>query len=410
MRYRIPGGSCLILVAAIACDRADREVSAPPAVEASRTGDAMESVDLNDWDARLDPEELERGRLDPAWRRVAAIDTAGTGAATVANPETFDSISPPALNAGAMRLPLDGNAEGPSVLRAQILLDRALFSPGIIDGHWGKNTEKAIYWFQHREGLPTTGRLNGETFERLAQRAGGPPELVRAHVLTEEDVAGPFVSIPEDIQAKAELDCLCYESLSEKLAETYHTTPAVLEALNPGIDLDDLTAGSSLTVPVLRDPNAGRGVPIQRLVISADGFHLHALDASGAILYHFPTTLGSSFDPSPEGSHRVVKITPDPWWHYQPAILEHVDSSEPEAMIPPGPNNAVGVVWMALSIQHYGIHGTSAPETIGYTTSAGCVRLTNWDAKFLSERLTEGTPVEFTGAGNGEGSGGTSPG
>ncbi len=398
MRCRFVSGLSLILVGVGGCEPAERESATPPVVEVRGRDGTVESVDLRDWDARLGPEELERARLDPAWRRVATIDSTGVSPAPAINPETFDSISLEAVNAAAMRLPLDGSAEGPSVLRAQILLDRALFSPGIIDGHWGMNTEKAVYWFQRREGLPTTGRLNGETFERLAQRAGGPPELVAGRQLTEDDVAGPFVTIPEDIQAKADLDCLCYESLSEKLAETYHTSPGVLEALNPGIDLDSLTAGSTLNVPLLRDANAGREVPVHRLVISADGFHLHALDAAGSILFHFPTTLGSSFDPSPEGNHRVTKITREPWWHFQPAILEHVDSSEPDAMIPPGPNNAVGVVWMALSIPHYGIHGTSAPETIGYTTSAGCVRLTNWDASFLSDRIAEGTPVEFSSA------------
>ena len=160
----------------------------------------------------------------------------------------------------------------------------------------------------------------------------------------------------------------------------------------------------TLNVPVLRDASAGRDARVDRIVISADGFHLHALDAGGNIVFHFPTTMGSSYDPSPEGTHRVTKITRDPWWHYQPSILEHVDSSEPEANIPPGPNNAVGVVWMALSIPHYGIHGTSAPETIGYTTSAGCVRLTYLDASFLGDRIAEGTSVEFTRSGGGPGS------
>jgi lipoprotein-anchoring transpeptidase ErfK/SrfK len=50
---------------------------------------------------------------------------------------------------------------------------------------------------------------------------------------------------------------------------------------------------------------------------------------------------------------------------------------------------------MQLSKPHYGIHGTSAPETIGYATSNGCIRLTNWDADFLSRRVAPGIPVEF---------------
>ncbi|MEX2571610.1 MAG: L,D-transpeptidase [Gemmatimonadota bacterium] len=371
--------------------RSDQQVAAAAGEE--------NSVSIADWDARLSPEELERGRLDPAWRQVVQLDTAGLENDSTANPETFDDISAQSINTGSMYLPLYGSVEGPSVLRAQILLDRALFSPGIIDGHWGKNTEKAIYWFQDREGLGRTGRLDEATFDRLVDVAGGPSELVRPQRLTDEDVAGPFVSIPEEIYEKAELECLCYESLREKLAELFHTSPDLLEQLNPDVDLSSVTAGDEIQVPDVRSEDAGRGADVARLAISADGFYVHALDASDRIVYHFPSTLGSSFDPSPTGDHRVTSITPDPWWHYQPDILEHVDDDEPDAKLPPGPNNAVGLVWMSLSIPHYGIHGTSAPETIGYTTSAGCVRLTNWDALFLADRIEDGIPVEFTAGG-----------
>ena len=92
----------------------------------------------------------------------------------------------------------------------------------------------------------------------------------------------------------------------------------------------------------------------------------------------------------------MLAVAPDPVWHYQPALLAKVkDKSAPDAKIPAGPNNAVGSVWIDLSAEHYGIHGTRAPETIGYAQSAGCVRLTNWDVEFLSKHVTKGTPVEF---------------
>jgi lipoprotein-anchoring transpeptidase ErfK/SrfK len=294
-----------------------------------------------------------------------------------------------------MHLPLHGDVAGPSVLRLQILLDRALFSPGAIDGRWGKNTEKAVYWLQRREGLPATGQVDERTFERLVELARRPEQLVREHRLTAKDVEGPFVSIPEDIYAQAELDCLCYESLTEKLSEMFHVTADVLRQLNPEVEMDQLTEGSTIRVPQVRDEWEGQVGQVARLVVSDEGSYVHAVDANGRIVYHFPSTLGSSYDPSPTGDHRVVSITEDPWWHYQPSILAHVDNSKPDARIPPGPNNAVGRVWMALSKPHYGIHGTKAPETIGYTSSAGCVRLTNWDAIFLSRRIDEGVPVEF---------------
>src|SRR5690606_10898309 len=163
---------------------------------------------------------------------------------------------------------------------------------------------------------------------------------------------------------------------------------------NPGINLNRLSADDPLRVPNVRDARPDRG-DVARLVVSGRGEYLHALDASGRILYHFPTTVGASYDPSPQGDYHVTSVTRNPSWHYQPAILEDVPDDEAEATLPPGPNNAVGRVWMALSEPHYGIHGTSAPETIGYASSAGCVRLTNWDALFLAARVGEGTPLQL---------------
>lgn len=346
----------------------------------------------------LSREELEQGRLDNAWERVVQLDpwTAGDSAA---NPESWDQIEARAVNGRPVHLPLYGDVSGPSVLRIQILLNRALFSPGMIDGRWGKNTAKAVYWLQRREGLPATARVDSATFARIAQLAGTPRELVRTHTLTEEDVKGPFVDLPEgdgdEIYRIAEMECTCYESLSEKLSETFHASPELLRKLNPGVELDSLKAGQSIHVPNVRDPDAAAPGSIARLEVSGQGSYVHALDADGRILYHFPSTLGSSYDPSPQGEFRIVSVTEDPWWHYQPAILAHVPSDKPDAKIPPGPNNAVGVVWMDLSVPHYGIHGTKSPETIGYATSAGCVRLTNWDALFLGRRVEDGTPVRF---------------
>lgn len=344
--------------------------------------------------ARIAQADLERGRMDPSWRRVVQLDTL-PGGDTGTNPEKWEDISPRSVNSVATHLPLHGDIAGPSVLRVQVLLDRALFSPGIIDGRWGKNTEKAVYWLQQREGLRRTGHVDQATFERLRELAGNPPELVRMHALTVEDVSGPFITIPEDIYEQAELSCMCFESLSEKLGEMFHTSPALLEKLNPGVDLNAVGAGDRIAVPNVRDGAAPAAGTVDRLVISDGGFYLHAVDSAGRILYHFPTTLGSSYSPSPTGEYRVTGIAQDPNWHYQPDLLEGIPDDEEDALIPAGPNNAVGVVWMQLSKPHYGIHGTNAPETIGYTTSNGCVRLTNWDARFLSERIQQGVPVEF---------------
>jgi lipoprotein-anchoring transpeptidase ErfK/SrfK len=304
-------------------------------------------------------------------------------------------ITPAAANARVTRFPVGKGHAGPAVLRVQTLLDRALFSPGMIDGRWGQNTETALYWLQVREGLPATGAVDSATMARLEALAGNPDTIVHRRELRAEDVRGPFTRIPENIYQQAKLSCSCYESLTERLTELFHTGAGLLRQLNPGVRLDSLKAGDSINVPLVRPMDAPPAGTIAELWVSGSGRFVHATSAEGRILYHFPTTLGSTFDPSPQGDFAIGTITENPWWHYQPRILAHVPDDRPDAKIPPGPNNAVGRVWMSLSVPHYGIHGTKSPETIGYATSAGCVRLTNWDALFLSRRVPLGTPVRF---------------
>ena len=312
------------------------------------------------------------------------------------NGETHAQITREAVNAGRQLFPVGPGHRGPSVLRVQVLLDRALFSPGMIDGNWGKNTSVAVYWFQAREGLLPNGVVDSATFARLQAVAGRPAEYVVSRALTAADVRGPFIAMPSSIYRQAELRCSCYESLAEKLTELFHAKMELIRQLNPGVALNALKAGDAINVPNIRDPDAPAKGVVETLVVSGADHYLQAIDGAGRILYHFPTTLGSSYNPSPEGSFHVLEITENPWWHYQPAILRN-GKGGPNAFIPPGPNNAVGKVWMTLSAPHYGIHGTNHPETIGYSVSAGCVRLANWDALYLGRRLTRGTPVVFSG-------------
>lgn len=311
------------------------------------------------------------------------------------NGESWGQISQAAANARPARFPVGRGHSGPSVLRVQVLLDRALFSPGMIDGRWGQNTQVALRWLQVREGLPATGAVDSATMQRLEAAAGRADSVVHRVALRPEDVRGPFTPIPSDIYAQAKLTCSCFESLTEKLTETFHSTAELLRKLNPGLKLDSLKAGDTLAVPAVRAADVPVTEPIAEIWVSGSGRFVHAMSAAGRVLYHFPTTLGSTFDPSPRGDFVVASVHENPWWHYQPRILAHVPDDRPDAKIPPGPNNAVGRVWMALTAPHYGIHGTRSPETIGYATSAGCVRLTNWDALFLARRMPVGTPVRF---------------
>lgn len=378
--------STAVLLAVVACAREEPE---------EPVADVLWSPEDTLTDA-----EIEAGRQDESWRgapSVLAIPVAALGLDTIAVPERWGEISElPGAGEGieAVHVPVAGSSAGPSVLYVQILLDRARFSPGVLDGRWGKNTEKAVFWLQEQGGLPATGVVDSTTLAHLFDISDRPASYVREHVLVEDDLAGPFTALPQNVYRQARLRCLCYQSPSEKLAERFHAAPALLAELNPGLDLDHLTPGDPIRVPDIESPAAG-GAAVARIVISGLGSYLHALDAEDRILYHFPITLGSQYDPSPLGELQVVSIHANPWFHYQPALLAGHDASEPSTRLPPGPNNLVGDTWIKLSEPHYGIHGTREPETIGYATSSGCVRLTNWDAVFLRERIEPGVTVEF---------------
>ncbi|HET7462215.1 MAG TPA: L,D-transpeptidase family protein [Longimicrobium sp.] len=384
-------------LAAAACKVEDNrgEKAGPPQRGTAEAAQPAGGADLQYvQDSALTPQQIEQGRFAQDWTKVVKLDTTGAGV-PVRNPEKWEQINTQRVNGGAMVLPLSGEVSGPSVLRVQILLDRALFSPGEMDGHYGKNTAKAVYFFQQTNGLPATARVDSATFQALARSAGSPQDLVTQRRLTADDVKGPFVEIPENIQDQAKLECSCYNSLTEKLGETYHISPEVLKMLNPGVNLDGLQAGQTINVPLVRDANAGRGTQVAQIVVSGQGSYVQAQDASGKILFHFPSTLGATYDPSPSGEFKVTNIEQNPVWHYQPELIATASDTAHEAMVPGGPNNRVGAVWMALSAPHYGIHGTNKPETIGYATSSGCVRLTNWDAQFLSHHISRGVPVHF---------------
>ncbi len=348
----------------------------------------------------ISEQQIEAGRMDQDWKKFVQID-GSTEKNQTKNTEKWSDVTPENVNNQKQYTPLSGDAEGPSVFRAQLLLDRTNFSPGIIDAKWGKNTEKAVYWLQKAQGLPANGEVDQKTYQKMIELAGTPEKLITERKLSEKDVEGPFKKIPSDIYEKAKMDCMCYESLEEKLSEMFHISPALLKHLNPKVSLNDLKAGDTLFVPNLQTPMViEKGTKVEnskadvaRIVISDGGHYLHGLDSNGKIVVHYPSTLGSEYNPSPSGEYKINAIARNPWWHYQPALLD--EGSGPNAKIPPGPNNAVGLIWMDLSKPHYGIHGTSAPETIGYATSHGCIRLTNWDALDLGSRIEKGVAVEF---------------
>lgn len=360
-----------------------------PASSPAQAGQAQRPSTASTQPARPAP-VVRRPGVQPAVT-VARDTTAGRAGPAR---ERWNDISVASANSGVYHIPAGRGHAGPTILRIQVLLSRAFFSTGMMDGYWGRNIQGAVQFFQAREGLPVTGTVDSATYAQLVRVAGDPLTVV-PYALTADDVRGPFVRIPEDIYAHARLSCSCFESLAEKLSERFHARVEMLRKLNPDVNLDSVAPGDTLYVPAVRPADARVPGEIRQLVVSGAGSYLQALDANGRIMYHFAATLGSTYDPSPNGDFMVTSVHENPWWHYQPKLLAHVPDDRPNARIPPGPNSAVGRVWMSLSAPHYGIHGTRSPETIGYAQSAGCVRLTNWDALFLSKQVVPGTPVAF---------------
>lgn len=324
---------------------------------------------------------------------------------SLGNDSTPRRFSETILNAPLARFPARVSRSEAIALHIQILLDRAGFSPGIIDASWGRNAASALSFFatpdatDRNDGAApaAVAALDQRTYERLRTAAGLGP-VVERYTVTADDLRGPFVEVPDEVYRQAKLTCLCYSSAVEAIAERFHISPRLLARLNPGARLDQLAPGITLLVPNVdneTEASPADTMIVARLVVSRTGFWTQALDASGRIIVHFPSTLGGGFDPSPLGDFKVASVSRSPAFRYQPKLFSEVPDSEPEALLPPGPNSPVGMVWIGLSKPHYGIHGTSSPETIGYATSHGCVRLTNWDALQLALLVESGTPVEF---------------
>jgi lipoprotein-anchoring transpeptidase ErfK/SrfK len=284
----------------------------------------------------------------------------------------------------------------PVVIKAQVLLDRAGFSPGEINGRLDENTGKALAAFAASHQLAAKGAIDPGLWTALTAQSGAP--VLTRYVIAPQDVRGPFLKKrPAKLEAMKDLERLSYTGPRQELAEKFHMSEQLLAALNPEQSFDK--AGTSIVVADVAGQQTGK---VGRIEIDKKEHLLRAFGPNDELVAVFPASIGSREKPAPSGTFKVTSITHNPTYRYDPAYAFKGVKAKRPFTIKPGPNNPVGTVWIALSAKGgYGIHGTPDPANVGKTASHGCIRLTNWDAERLAAMTGKGVPVAFLDAPSG---------
>jgi lipoprotein-anchoring transpeptidase ErfK/SrfK len=277
----------------------------------------------------------------------------------------------------------------PTELEMQVLLDRADFSPGQIDGKGGKNSREALAAFQAARGFASSARSRKALLQALG---AGTVKPVILYTITAADVAGPFnKTIPEDAAEQAKLPGLYYTSVLQELAAKFHSAPALLKSLNPRARF---IAGQHIRVPNVLGAVLARAGAV-KVVVSKRASSLSVYDEKGQVIFYAPVTSGSDHDPLPIGNWEITEVRRNPIYNYNPDLFWDANPANATVQIAAGPNNPVGVVWIGINVPHYGLHGTPDPGEIGHSKSHGCVRMTNWDATRVAGLVGDGTSVVF---------------
>jgi lipoprotein-anchoring transpeptidase ErfK/SrfK len=318
--------------------------------------------------------------------------------ALTANPAAAAEFNANAINtaepSGKAGKAVPDSKATPLGVRLQVLLDRAHFSPGEIDGKFGENAKKALRAYAEAQQLPNSSTVSEDIWKKL-----GTDERPAAtnYTITEKDVAGPFLQkLPGKMEDMKDLPKLGYTSPREALAEKFHMGEELLATLNPGQRFDH--AGDSIVVVDTNSEQTEKPVKAARVEVDKGRQTVKLFDKSDALIGFYPATVGSEEKPSPTGTLKVTDINPNPNYRYNPDYHFKGVHSRKAFDIEPGPNNPVGTMWINLSADGYGIHGTPAPGKVSKAESHGCVRLTNWDAERVAERVKKGTPVSFVNA------------
>lgn len=316
---------------------------------------------------------------DPLAATVARINTAAPPAA------------PPVADPTVVNAPPD-----PFALRAEALLARARFSPGVADGLFGTNFKHAIAAYQSARDLPVSGAIDAQTWQRLLAEPTSAQPATHEYTITAADVGGPFApDVGEDFVKQAALPFgPQFTNPTEALAERFHMSQDLLRAINPGANL--AAAGTRIIVVDDQPAPFAKG-DVARIDVTKSDASVQAFDQTGKPIAFYPATVGSTERPSPSGIHKVNGVATNPTYTYDPAKLKWGPRHAGKLIIKSGPNNPVGLVWIDLNAPSYGIHGTPDPDKIGKTASHGCVRLTNWDAQALGAGVKPGVVVRFIG-------------
>ena len=342
-------------------------------------------------------------------RRVVAIVTLATLLSGAAHAARFDadavsgaSFRPALAQHVDPSRPQAGKRPDPALVKVQILLDRAGYSPGEIDGHFGDNFSKALAAYQADHKMDASGVLDRATWDSLAASSSLP--VVRDYEIAPSDVEGPFTRrIPSKMEAMAHLHHLGYHNSIEELSEKFHMSPGLLQAFNPRERFKQAghhiaVAGVPQLPPKLKPLVPGEN-NVTRVEVDKDRLTVRAFDATGKLVGFYPATVGSEDKPAPSGTLLIEAVNFRPNYTYNPKYKFKGVKARRPFTIAPGPNNPVGLVWIALNGEGYGIHGTPDPGKISKRYSHGCVRLTNWDALSLASMVAKGVTVDFIGTG-----------
>ena len=274
-------------------------------------------------------------------------------------------------------------------LEMQIALARRAISPGSIDGAMGHQSRAALAAFQRSQSLLKSGDLDTNTRALLTLDA----PIFTTYVITTNDLAG-LQPLGKTWLDKSQQSSLAYETESELVGEKTHANPALIKKLNPGVNWNTPAPGTVMHVPDVSYPEPQDKTAY--VMIHLGERYLEAFDVESNMIAHFPCSIAAKVEKRPIGELHVIVIAPHPNYTVNPELFpesEELQALVHKLILPPGPNNPVGIAWIGLDRPGYGMHGTPSPEQVGRTESHGCFRLANWDAEYLLKLSWIGMPV-----------------